>query len=193
MTRAWRTTIIFILFLSNCTGSNVSQAEQNKQKEKVNSSQTKQNLIDNANKSDNKAFNLQKNKIDVTNIDVISQQIGKDEWEEETGGLLNNFGGDGSKRSEIRTTTKEFIKLNYPKWQINGISTLSITGTYYLVGVDLASEKQKKVINLIARLFFSESGQQYWLLEATNLNAGQTIQLFTLMKINSFKLKNDDE
>ncbi|MFY9221257.1 MAG: hypothetical protein WAQ98_01230 [Blastocatellia bacterium] len=192
MTRVWRTTIIFILLLSNCTGGNVSQAEQNEQKEKVvNSLQNQQNLINNADKSDNKAFNLQKNEINATNIDVTSKKIGEDEWSEETGGLFNF--GDGSKRSEIRTTTKEFIKINYPKWQINGISTLSITGTYYLVGVDLASEKQKKVINLIARMFFSESGQQYWLLESTNLNASQTMQLFTLMKINSFKLKNDDK
>ena len=69
------------------------------------------------------------------------------------------------RRLLVRQKVTEYGKVAFPSDKIVGISTTPYQGNIYLIGLDLSSEKGKRTIDLIARIYVADSGETYWKVE----------------------------
>ena len=80
-----------------------------------------------------------------------------DEWIAET---VSELLGEG--RAEARAAAGLYAQGLWPSWGVRGITSLTVAGNFYLVGVDITSGGEHRTLNLVVRLYFTEGGDSYW-------------------------------
>lgn len=64
------------------------------------------------------------------------------------------------RRLQVRQKVTEYLKATLPNQKVNGISLTPFQGNVYVVGVDFLSDKGRKTLDLIARLYVSDAGER---------------------------------
>lgn len=106
-----------------------------------------------------------------------AQYGGLDEW------VARDFGKlAGATLAEVRESARAFVLEHLPWWDVKGIATTGITGSVYLVGVDIESNGQRQTLNLIVRLFFADDGSSYWRAETITTELGQILAGYAIQR-----------
>ena len=87
------------------------------------------------------------------------------EQDTDHGSALSLF-GLSSGREELRQQARKMTVEKYPSATIHGVSTIRCSGNTFFVGVDAGDGDGRQTINLLARRFYDDEGQNgYWKLE----------------------------
>lgn len=65
-------------------------------------------------------------------------------------------------RPAVREAARQFVATGLPKWTLKGMASQSYESNVFWVDVDLENGQQRKVLSLIVKQFFPESGSPYW-------------------------------
>lgn len=65
-------------------------------------------------------------------------------------------------RREVREAARQFVKTELPQWTLKGMSSQAYEANVFWVDVDLEEGKRQRVLTLIVKQFFPESGAPYW-------------------------------
>lgn len=100
-------------------------------------------------------------------------------------GLRNEMGAASDdtleRRLQVRQKVVEYLHSTLPNQKVNGISLTPFQGNIYVVGVDFLSDKGRKTLDLIARLYVPDNGDSYWKIEylsskRSDMLSGQVLQ-----------------
>lgn len=67
-----------------------------------------------------------------------------------------------SSRKAVREAARQFVKFDLPKWTLKGMASQAFEANVFWVDVDLENGQQHRVLSLIVKQFFPESGTPYW-------------------------------
>lgn len=96
----------------------------------------------------------------------VEQSTSQQKIEEALTNEMNAASDDTSQRRlQVRQKVVEYLKATLPNRKVNGISLTPFQGNIYVVGVDFISDSGRKTLDLIARLYVSDSGESYWKIE----------------------------
>jgi hypothetical protein len=96
----------------------------------------------------------------------VEQSASQQKLEEALTKEMNAASDDSSlRRLQVRQKVVEYLKSTLPNRKVNGISLTPYQGNVYVVGVDFLSEDGRKTLDLIARLYVSDTGESYWKIE----------------------------
>lgn len=72
------------------------------------------------------------------------------------------FDDETETRQQARQKAVEYVRQNFPGWNIKGVISRRTFDENYQVTLDLEKGKQTKTVQLLLRLFFPENGEPYW-------------------------------
>jgi hypothetical protein len=65
-------------------------------------------------------------------------------------------------RTAVREAASQFVKTELPAWTLKGMASEPFESNVFWVDVDLENGQHKRVLSLVVKQFFPESGKPYW-------------------------------